>query len=359
MVSWFAVLGIALNASFADTPPAAPIVEAKKENLPVLKFDKTVFNFGTTSLVQTVSGTFTFENAGTGLLVISNVTAGCGCTIPQVKPPSKQLQPGEKGEISFVLSLGAMRGMLEKHITVKSNDPVTPQANLTIKGTVAVVFDVPMQVMAGELLAGQSTNLTITVKRMDGKPLKLTKVESSDPNVKAELEPATDETSKTANVKVSIKAEGAARPMYSQVSFFAEGLPSAVARTVVYGQIVTEFRIMPEQIFWGISDPKNWPGTRNAVQQSSRTIQLELKKLDSKFQVRSVKTDIKDMDVTFKTIQDGRSYQVVAKLQKAPEVSTKGTITIETDWAERPTVVVPVTINVLARTPVSSAVSSK
>ena len=82
--------------------------------------------FGSTSLVQTVSGAFSFENAGDGLLVISNVGASCGCTVPQVKPASKQLQPGEKGEISFILTVGAARGHLEKHINVTSNDPMTP-----------------------------------------------------------------------------------------------------------------------------------------------------------------------------------------------------------------------------------------
>ena len=223
----------------------------------------------------------------------------------------------------------------------------------------AVVFDVPMQVVFGELLVGQSTNLTLTVKRLDGKPLNLSKAESSDPNVTATVVPGSDPTNTTADVKLTVKGTGGPRQIYSNVSFFTEGQQFPVARTMVYGQVVTEFRIMPEQIFWGIADPKNWPGQRNVEQMNSRTVRLEMKKSGGSFTIRSIKTDIKDLTLTVVTEQTGRVYQVVARLAKAPEASERGTIIVETDWADRPTITIPVSINVLSRSAVSLPVSAR
>ena len=356
LMSGFVAGGLIFSAC-AQAPAEAPAVQAKPDGKAKLKFEKTTYDFGTTSLVQTVNGTFTFENAGDSLLILSNVQAGCGCTIPQVKPANKQLQPGEKGEISFVLNLGASRGMIEKHITVKSNDPATPVLNLSIRGNVAVVFDVPMQTVFGELLAGQTTNFTVTVKRMDGKSLKLTKVESSDPNITATIMPPGDTTNTMSNVQINVKATGNPRQIFSNISYFAEGHDFAVARTMVYGQIVTEFRVMPEGILWGISDPKNWPGPYNPEQSKTRTVQMELKRAGKQFTIHSIKTDIKDLTVSYLTEQTGRVYKVVAKLEKAPEATEKGNIIVETDLEEHPTITIPVSINVFSRNTVSRPVS--
>src|SRR5271169_3789181 len=49
------------NTPVAATPPAAA---------PKIQFDKTVYNFGTTSLVESVTGTFTYQNLGSADLNI-------------------------------------------------------------------------------------------------------------------------------------------------------------------------------------------------------------------------------------------------------------------------------------------------
>src|SRR5437868_15311359 len=43
---------------------------ALAEPAPKIQFDRTLYDFGTTSLVQSVSRTFTFHNAGDGVLKI-------------------------------------------------------------------------------------------------------------------------------------------------------------------------------------------------------------------------------------------------------------------------------------------------
>src|ERR1700690_4584809 len=79
------------NKPAAAAAPAGPA--------PKISFDKTVYDFGTTSMVQSLTGTFTFHNDGPGVLEVKKPTTSCGCTVAGVKPDS--LKQGEKGELGF------------------------------------------------------------------------------------------------------------------------------------------------------------------------------------------------------------------------------------------------------------------
>ena len=75
---------------------------------------------------------FKFTNTGNIPLIISQVKASCGCTIP--KKPNKPILPGEKGEIE--VKYDTRRVMpFKKTITVGSNAE-TPSVLLFIKGNV-------------------------------------------------------------------------------------------------------------------------------------------------------------------------------------------------------------------------------
>src|SRR5882724_5930019 len=74
------------------------------EGTPKIQFDRTSYDFGVTSLVESVTGTFTFQNAGDGVLELQKPKPSCGCTVTSVKP--EKLQPGEKGELVFTIRLG-------------------------------------------------------------------------------------------------------------------------------------------------------------------------------------------------------------------------------------------------------------
>ena len=71
---------------------------------------------------ETLNVTFHFKNTGTKPLVISQVTAGCGCTIPE--QPTKPYAPGETGEIKATFNSSGKVGPNSKPINVFANlDP--------------------------------------------------------------------------------------------------------------------------------------------------------------------------------------------------------------------------------------------
>jgi len=100
---------------------------------PVLTFNEYTYDFGKIAQGEKVTHTFIFTNSGTGTLVVSSVTASCGCTAP--KYDTKPIIPGEKGNVEVLFNASGMNGKQTKTITVKSNASV-PVVLLTITAEV-------------------------------------------------------------------------------------------------------------------------------------------------------------------------------------------------------------------------------
>ena len=89
--------------------------------------DGPVKDLGKLKKDQEIEITFKFKNTGDKNLVIENVTAGCGCTIPE--KPARAFAPGEEGEIKAKFN-GVGSGAISKNITVVAN--TTPDKNHTL-----------------------------------------------------------------------------------------------------------------------------------------------------------------------------------------------------------------------------------
>lgn len=101
---------------------------------PTIKFENTNHDFGEIQEKEgSVTHNFEFTNTGSVPLVISNVTASCGCTTPEWT--RKPIRPNEKGNISVTFNPANRPGTFNKTISVISNAAV-PQVTLRITGKV-------------------------------------------------------------------------------------------------------------------------------------------------------------------------------------------------------------------------------
>lgn len=73
-----------------------------------------------------------FKNSGQQPLIIENVSASCGCTIPE--KPEKPLQPGEEGIIKAKFN-GSGSGEIFKQVHVTANTTPTKDHTLSFSGT--------------------------------------------------------------------------------------------------------------------------------------------------------------------------------------------------------------------------------
>jgi hypothetical protein len=316
----------------------APVCSA---GTPKIKFEQTVYNFGTTSLVATVSGVFAFENAGDAELEVKNVVPGCGCTATSIRPATRKLAPGEKGEISFKLDLGASRGRVKKPIAVTCNDPATPTVNLDIDVTVEAVLKAPSQVSLGEMSLRSATNFVVEVQRVDGQPFRLEEVRSTEPLIAAQLDEASRGTGTVARVLVNVKGGGPARMMVGHLNFFLPGIQVPAASTMVTARMVGDLRVVPQQVYWGIGDPAKWPGNSPDVT-AKRMVRLSGTRSEARFEVGQVTSSLTNVTAEVVTEEKGKAYQVMLRLNSLTGQSQQGTVTIETTMPDYPQVTVPV-----------------
>lgn len=116
---FFAVLGMK-----AQDKPAAPQDS--------IIFESTTHDYGTVVQASDGSCQFVFKNKGKAPIILNDVRASCGCTVPEwTRTP---VAPGEKGSIKVTYNTNSV-GAFTKTITVNSNAINNPVV-LIIKGTV-------------------------------------------------------------------------------------------------------------------------------------------------------------------------------------------------------------------------------
>lgn len=99
---------------------AADAKKKKTEGNALISFTTETHDFGILDASKgAVHTEFEFTNQGNGPLVLTSVTADCGCTRPEY--PKNPIAPGKKGKIkvNFIPQRGM--GSFTKNIKVKSN----------------------------------------------------------------------------------------------------------------------------------------------------------------------------------------------------------------------------------------------
>jgi|LSQX01.2.fsa_nt_gb hypothetical protein len=107
----------------------AQAVQAEKDSI---KFDKLEHDYGTIERGADGTSEFIFTNKGKNPLVLNNVRATCGCTVPEW--PREPIAPGEKGVIKVRYNTN-IAGTFNKSVTVLSN-AANKMVVLRIKGKV-------------------------------------------------------------------------------------------------------------------------------------------------------------------------------------------------------------------------------
>jgi hypothetical protein len=126
------LLCVGLSTSYAQTAAAPAQTPAASTSKAVLTFTADTYDFGSIPQGTPVNHVFSFKNTGTEPLVITSVTASCGCTTPEW--PKEPVRPGATASIKAIYNAAAM-GPFTKTITVVSNANPN-QKVLIIKGEV-------------------------------------------------------------------------------------------------------------------------------------------------------------------------------------------------------------------------------
>ena len=122
---------IALNKNTPEVtvaPKPKAVVDditAGSANQPLtsVSFKDSILHKGKMKEGEILNVEFEFTNTGTEILIIKNVTASCGCTIPE--KPEEPIAPGNTGKIKATFDSRGRAGMNQKVITVVANTKET------------------------------------------------------------------------------------------------------------------------------------------------------------------------------------------------------------------------------------------
>lgn len=104
------------------------------EAIAVMTFDEIRYEFGEILEGESVEHKFAFTNTGDAPLLITNVRAECGCTVPN-DWPKQPVKSGEKATVSVVFNSTGKQGKQVKRLTISAN--TSPSDNVVaLSGTV-------------------------------------------------------------------------------------------------------------------------------------------------------------------------------------------------------------------------------
>ncbi|WP_339922924.1 DUF1573 domain-containing protein [uncultured Cyclobacterium sp.] len=106
------VLAVVLSTAFV-------IAQEKTVNGPVITFESDSKDFGDIKQGDKVENVFKFENTGKTPLIISNVAATCGCTVPSW--PKEPIAPGKTAEIKVSFNSAGKMGKQNSVVRIYSN----------------------------------------------------------------------------------------------------------------------------------------------------------------------------------------------------------------------------------------------
>lgn len=95
------------------------------------------FDFGTIPNTGPVSQAIQVHNAGGSKLEVTGISTSCGCTTAEID--KRSISPGERADLNVTydpLAHDGATGEFVRLVYVRSNDPDTPEASLTIRVTV-------------------------------------------------------------------------------------------------------------------------------------------------------------------------------------------------------------------------------
>lgn len=112
------------NAKIADSETVQAVegsTEASKPSAELGKvaFEEAIFDFGTIEEGKVVERIYAFKNEGKSPIILSQVSASCGCTTPSFT--QTPVLPGQTGEIKVVFDSNGQVGKQQKIVTVVSN----------------------------------------------------------------------------------------------------------------------------------------------------------------------------------------------------------------------------------------------
>jgi len=204
---------------------------------PQIAVDRPIYDFGSISQGAKVEHTFVIRNKGDAALTIKSVRPSCGCTAATTS--ASVIAPGKTGEIKASFNSANYSGAVNKTVTVDSNDAKAPSSILNLKGTVIENIQItPKQLNLGQVKIDATKKATVTVSNRGSKPLNLTTVKSTLPQIAATADKKLLKPGESGTLQVSITPRKGDRLLSGYLSIMTDNPAKPEITVPVYGSPV-------------------------------------------------------------------------------------------------------------------------
>lgn len=320
-----------------------PTVVLKPGEVPEIKFDTPVYDFGRVKAGPDVSHEYWFTNTGTGPLEILSVKPSCGCTT--AGQFDRIVQPGATGKIPVKISTAKAADKLSKSITVHTNVAGTNSSiQLQLKGEIWRDLQVvPQSASFGrttvdDINRGKALKLKI-VKNLEGK-IKLG--EPTCPSRAFQATLAMIKENKEFELTVSMTSEYQMGSNSAVIEIPTDDPETPTVEVSAYGFVTQAIDVSPEQLV--LPDGPNLGLQRQFYIRCNETAFVKVSNPVSPDP--AIKLDLSE-------VRPGKVYLLKADVAPGYKPSKGHKITLKTDHTKAPQITIPVVPNSLAMPPTS------
>lgn len=302
-------------------------------------------DFGTVPKGQKIDWAFEIKNTGTADLEILAAKPACGCTVADF---DKVIKPGQTGKVSAHVDTAGFAGPISKAVALETNDPNTPNAQLTIAAIVKPYVEAyPVGYVRYNMLQGDVEKQSVTLYSEEEAPFEITKIEAPQDWIKVEWK-------KLADTEVVPQVGRKGQAQY-RLDFTVGGEEARIGPLAEKVRIVTNSKHQPE--YWvsvtGVIRPSfrvdptgiNFGEVAPTDSAATRTISLRSNNLKSPgdFSVTKVESGVAGVTANVTPTERPGEFNVTLQVAKdAKPGALDGNVTIYTSDRAKPTVVIPV-----------------
>lgn len=334
---------LAIAAPFAIAQEKAASTAEKAA--PRLTLVEPVKDFGTVPKGEKINYSFEIKNTGTADLEIIAAKPTCGCTVAEF---DKIIKPGTTGKVVANVDTANFAGPISKSVTLETNDPNTPTAQVTISAIVKPYVDAyPAGFVRYNILQGEAETQTVTIYSEEEAPLEIVKVESPQPWIKV-----TPRKSEGADLVAGVGRAGQAQykldinvggtdakigPLAEKIKIVTNSQHQPEYWISVAGIVRPTFRVEPSAINFGEVSFNDTAATRTVLLRSNNLKTPEV------FVVNKVESSVAGVTANVKPTDKKGEYELTLQVAKnAAPGAVDGTITVHTTDKVKPVVTIPV-----------------
>lgn len=315
-------------AAWPHDEPAQPSTPRPRLVLPLTEIDTGLQYAG-----KPLEVAFPLRNMGDATLHIKDAQPDCGCVVASF---DRQIPPGGVGRVQLSMRTDRMRGHLEKHVHLLTDDPAQPSAVLTLHTTVEEIwsFD-PGAEIAIPIQVGSLNVREVRITCRERTPLAITKIASSAPFLRGRIvdfpppaRPAAAGES-VATLAVVVASDAPTRAFDEMLTLTTNSEHSPTLTLRVYGYPRDSVAVTPPRLSLDHLYGQSFPG-------DFREITLER---PAPFNVTNVTVDDTHLRTELIREQSGQRWTVKVIYTGGWAVGPHtGVIRIETDDPIRPTI---------------------